>query len=270
MTTLLSSVKYSCDFSFIVTTRNNPEELKTTIVSIAIEAPENSELVVVDGSDLSLGVNIVQALIPSGVTLSIGYVLDNKSGVYDAMNIGVKNTHGRWLIMVPAGDRINQGAKRLLESLRNSTLDAVVFAQHLADPRGKILYSFVPSDKTIWPHQSVILKRTVHERFGLYPEKYRYSSDQFFFAIIRRKIDYELRPEVISTFMLGGISSGASLERSREWYVLRRELGEGRIPSLLRAYIFPYLRAWLERWSGFDGIASKLRVWMLKNYRRAD
>jgi glycosyltransferase involved in cell wall biosynthesis len=270
MTTLLSAVEHSCDFSFIIPTRNNQEELKATIKSISAEAPENSELVVVDGSDLSVGFNFVQALIPSGVSLGVVYVLDNKCGVYDAMNVGVKSTHGRWLIMVPAGDRINRGARRLLYSLRNSKLDAVVFAQDLADPKGKKLYSFIPTDKTIWPHQSVILRRTVHERFGLYPEEYRYSSDQFFFAMIRSKICYEIRAEVISTFLLGGISSGASLKRSREWYVLRRELGEGRIPSLLRAYIFPYLRAWLERLTGFDGIASKLRVWTLKNYRRAD
>ena len=40
---------------------------------------------------------------------------------------------------------------------------------------------FRPDANSIWPHQSILVKKVVYEDFGLYDENYSYASDQIFF-----------------------------------------------------------------------------------------
>lgn len=256
------------DFSFIVPMRNNITDLQVSLDSICAQAPAMSEIVVVDGSDEPLGETTVRTMVRR-TDIAVVYTCDDKSGVFGAMNVGVAATRGRWLVMMPAGDLINPGARMHLETLTNSAMDAIVFAQDMATPEGKRLYSFRPTASTIWPHHSVVLKRTVHERYGFYPLQYRYTSDQQFFAYVRHHISFEIRPDVLTTFMLGGISSGASRRISCELFELRRKLGDGITSSLFRAYITPYVRAWIERHTGYGGLATRIRVRLLGQYSGA-
>ena len=255
------------DFSFIVPMRNNTNDLRVSLDSICAEAPSNSEVIVVDGSDNLLGEELVRAML-SRSDISLTYKCDDKTGVFGAMNVGVLATKGLWIIMMPAGDYINFGAGKILENIKDSDLDAIVFAQDMATPTGVRLYSFFPTSRTIWPHHSVALKRAVHERFGLYPLEYHFSSDQQFFANVRRHIRFEVRPDVLTTFLLGGISSSASIRLSRELYELRRKLGHGVLSAYFRAYVTPNVRAWIERNVGYGNIAMKVRVLFFSNYRR--
>jgi len=94
---------------------------------------------------------------------------DNKDGIYNAMNLGVQNSLGNWLIMLTAGDYLKFGSKDLFKIILNSNNDVIVFSQDVEGHNGKINFSFFPTIKTVWPHQSVIIKRIIHERIGLYP-----------------------------------------------------------------------------------------------------
>lgn len=254
------------DFSFIVPMRNNPEDLQRSLASICAEAPARSEAVVIDGSDTPLGEAAVRAMMARD-DVALVYSRDDRSGVFGAMNVGVRATRGKWLVMMPGGDFVNPGARPLLESVVDATVDAVVFAQDMATPEGGRLYSFVPAARTIWPHHSVVLRRTVHECHGVYPVRYKYTADQQFFADVRKHIRFEMRPEVLTTFLLGGLSSSATRRLSAELYELRRKLGHGVPASFFRAYVTPQVRAWLERRSGYGGLATRIRTALMRNYR---
>jgi glycosyltransferase involved in cell wall biosynthesis len=254
------------DFSFIVPMRNNADDLRRSLDSICAEAPASSEVVVVDGSDTPIGKDTVRQMLGCS-HVELVYTRDDKTGVFGAMNVGVAATRGRWLVMMPGGDLVNTGARSLLESVNDSTLDAVVFAQDMATPEGGRLYSFAPTSRTIWPHHSVVLRRTVHERHGLYPVRYRYSADQQFFADVRRHIRFEMRPDILTTFLLGGLSSSATWRLSKELFELRRKLGHSVASSFFRAYITPHVRHWIERRTGYGGVATRIRIALMRDYR---
>jgi len=254
------------DFSFIITTRNNEDELNRTINSIVRESLPNSEMVVVDGSDFPLTKGRVQKLLDGSLTLT--YVLDNKKGVFNAMNLGVQNSYGCWIIMITAGDILKSGAKSLLEIVKFSERDVVVFAQDYIDQSGNLSYSFYPTHLSIWPHQSVVLRRTIHEKVGLYPEQYRFASDQYLFADVRKNADIEIRQEVFSTFYLGGITSGASIPMSYELYGLRRKLGNGLLFSFIQSFIFIYIRFLLEKNQSTRALSALLRRFLFSYYKK--
>jgi glycosyltransferase involved in cell wall biosynthesis len=257
-TMLLKVTKPLFKFSFIITTRNNLDELRRTISSIVPEAPKGSEMVIVDGNDIPFERSFLTNMIgDSKITLTIA--LDKKIGVYEAMNVGIEGSHGEWIVMVTAGDYLISGAKILLESIENSDKDAVIFAQNVEDQSGNIAYSFYPTKTSVWPHQSVIFKRQVHENHGLYLPKYKYSSDQHLFAEVRKAINYELRKEILTVFCLGGITSGASLSRSKEVFLLRHKLGENIFEAFMKSHIFPFVRYYLEKYALMRPVAMVLR-----------
>jgi glycosyltransferase involved in cell wall biosynthesis len=264
-TNLVSHTDLVFDFSFIVPMRNNPGDLQRSLTSICNEAPDRSEVVVIDGSDIPLGEQAVRDMLTSSGVILV-YSCDDRAGVFSAMNVGVLASRGKWLVMMPGGDFVNPGTRQVLESVLSTAADAVVFAQDMARPDCGRLYSFTPTKNSIWPHHSVVLRRAVHERFGLYPIHYKYSADQQFFAEIRNYIRFEMRPEVLTTFLLGGLSSSSTRQLSEELYQLRRKLGHSAFYSYFRSYITPQIRAWLERYSGYGGVATLIRTVLMSNY----
>jgi hypothetical protein len=248
----------TCDYSFLIQTRNNRSELERTIQSICCEAPSSSQIVVVDGSDVPFGMELIRSMVTNS-KIAVVYELDEQKGVFNAMNVGVLKSNGRRLIVLPAGDTMEMGAKELLRSINNSNKEVVVFSQHIIDQEGKLSLRFFPTAKSVWPHQSVVLRREVHEKWGLYPMGYRFLSDQYFFADVRMKVAFEIRPEVLTAFWLGGISSGATMQQSREIWSVRRKLGCGQVSAALHGFVYPYIRWVLERSPAFRGVVTKLR-----------
>lgn len=266
---LLEITKPIFDFSFIIPTRNNLEELNRTISSIVSEVPENSEIVIVDGSDSPKGEDFFLNIL-NGYNIRLKYVNDNKNGIYNAMNLGVQNSSGKWLVMLTAGDYLKSGAKSLFKYILNSKKDVVVFAQDVEDLNGKISFSFFPTMKTIWPHQSVVLKRLVHEELGLYPNHSdnKYTNEQVLFAEIRKNSKIEIRNEIFSVFCLGGLSSKTSFKKSKEYYKRKRELGCGIIYSLMGAYVFTNIRYVLENTPILRKLSIFLRIKMFSYYKK--
>lgn len=265
--TLLDSLIPIYEFSFVVTTRNNFDELAITLNSIRAAAPPCSEVVIVDGSDQPVERARLRVILRD---LPFRCERDNKTGVFEAMNVGVRATAGKWIVMITAGDSLLPGAGALLGSLGSSSADAVIFAQEVATPAGKRLYAFYPTSRSVWPHQSVVLKRAVHEQIGLYPSEYRYASDQHLFAEVRKRASCEIRGELLSRFLLGGITSGVSVKMSKELYGLRRKLGDGVMVAIIRGFIFPAMRSWVERVAGFGAISAAARRVIFSYYRHID
>jgi glycosyltransferase involved in cell wall biosynthesis len=174
------------DFSFIVTTRNNRDEFSRTFNSILIEAPDNSEIVVVDGSDIPLGLENVEKLVPNN-SLRVKYILDNKKGVYNAMNLGIESSKGDWIVIMTAGDFLELNAKQMLKSILNCNYKVVVFSQRVLNKfDGDNFLIHKPNMSTIWPHQSVIIHKEIHKKEGLYDLGYKYLSEQYLFFPVRR------------------------------------------------------------------------------------
>lgn len=263
------AIKTIYDFSFIVTTRNNPKELQRTLSSIISEAPDDCEIIIVDGSDNPKGKNFYLNVLETK-KIKLNYLNDNKKGIYNAMNLGVENSLGNWLIMLTAGDYLKFGSKELFKIILNSCSDVIVFSQDVEGYNGRINFSFYPTVRTVWPHQSVVIKRVIHERIGLYPidKKYKYSSEQFLFLEIRKSVKFEIRNEIFSVFCLGGLSSTTSLSKSYESFRGKVAHGQGVITSFFQAYIFTNIRYFLEKNILFERFSVFLRIRMYSYYKQ--
>jgi glycosyltransferase involved in cell wall biosynthesis len=240
--------------------------LVRTLASVRNEIPVDSEVIVVDGSDSPQPPADLQLVVGSDVPIVVLRSVPN--GVFPALNTGIAASKGDWIITLTAGDRLMAGCRGLLDALSDSKFDAEVFAQEVTDPDGNFLYLFQPDARSVWPHQSVVLKREVYLGNGFYPTQFRYSGDQQYFAAIRKRVKYVVRTKVLTSYCLGGMSSGASVRHSKEIYLLRRELGESRVQSLWRAAISTNIRYLLENIVGYR-LTAKLKTRMFSVLRRS-
>ncbi len=86
--------------SLITVCYNAAEVLENTLLSAMNQTFQDFELVIIDGGSKDNTLEIAKKFSPK-----IGYIVSEKdSGIYDAMNKGIKAAKGKWVYFLNAGD----------------------------------------------------------------------------------------------------------------------------------------------------------------------
>lgn len=257
--------------SIIIPTKDNSSELSDTLRSLVQVCDYDIEVIIIDGGDES----VTRTVISQNSARYIGkllYFTDKGKGVFPAQNQGIRQSKGEWVMVLNSGDILNTGACELLTKdylSVYSAYDIIVFSQTAYSVNMKEEYSFTPTKSSIWPHQSILVRRSVYEQYGAYRDDYSYCAEQFYFAVIRKKVPYILIDKYLTVYKLGGLSSRMGLKHSREIYEVKRALGDGVAVSYFRAYITPYVRIFAERTLG-SGFVNRMKKIIFRYYYSAN
>ncbi len=250
--------------SFIIVVRNDIFGFSETFNSIINEVKCEDKLCIVDGSDTSEIIDFIKNQKDiGGLTISIHQ--DQKKGVFAAQNMGIKNSEN-WICVINSGDILVNGARIQIEKaiLTNPSVQCHVFSQYAFDKKG-FGYRFTPKFDTLWPHQSILLHKNIYNRFGLYRTDFKYSAEQYFFAIIRKKIPYKIHNQILTNYLLGGLSSKVNFRHCIEQFRVRRELGKPFFLAIWLSLVSPTLRLITELVLG-RRLATKIKLAIKKNY----
>lgn len=246
--------------SIIIPTFNDHEAFLLTLKSVVSEIMLGDEIIVVDSSrDPSLAENIIAQLdVPNRVKL----FWQKPRGVYSAQNFGITQSNGDWIQIVNSGDSYLKGARlEILEKIdKYPTAWVHVFSQSCSLNKTYVA-EFIPSFESIWPHQSVVAHKQVHEKFGYYDEEHTFISDQLFLLKIRSQVEVALHKPVITDYDLSGISSTFSLNLCSEIRLLNDARGSAFFSSYLSAYLTPLLSHVLSKLFGRSNII-KLKLYL--------
>lgn len=197
--------------SIITINYNNAEGLKQTIQSVLEQSYTAIEYIVIDGASIDGGQLVVEEFRPQ-----LAYALSEAdTGIYNAMNKGIKVATGDYLLFLNSGDKL----------LNTDTVEHVVANGMEADlvygdlqfidgtkewtwnlPETLTFQTFYTS--TI-AHPSTFIKRTLFDTVGLYDEELKIVSDWKFFllATAKHSCSYRHINQVISAYNFDGISS---------------------------------------------------------------
>ena len=177
--------------SIITINYNNDIGLRQTLDSVAIQTCTDFEHIIVDGSSTDASVEIIRTYgqLPIANRRKIKWISEPDTGIYNAMNKGVRMACGEYILMLNSGDYlVNEFViSRMLpildgiDIIQGNTLSLINNVQYLNRGYGKSDISFIEVYQGYFLHQATFAKRELFERFGYFDENYKIGGDTVFY-----------------------------------------------------------------------------------------
>lgn len=172
-------------FTIVTVTFNARETIERTLKSVASQLYGNYEHLIVDGASTDGTFELV-ATFPRQECLRL--ISEPDKGLYDAMNKGIMNARGEFLIFLNAGDKFHSTTSldEIAKSIeQNKGVDIVYGQTNLVDDEGKFIgprHLTAPDNLKVDDfaqgmlvcHQAFVARRAIVPQYSL---KYRYSAD---------------------------------------------------------------------------------------------
>ena len=228
-------------FSVITVTFNAGESLRRTVESVLKQSCAPFEYLIFDGFSQDGTVAVAESYRAAFEAKGIVYrvVSEKDSGIYNAMNKGVRAAEGDFVSFLNAGDWYEPTALADVNAFyADGAFDLTYGGLNYIMPDGKVcvkmsrLDSF-PVSSRHWNHPSMFLRRELYRQFG-FDERYRMYADFDLYLRLRRAgVNIRVIDRVITNFPADGISTNTAwnkvMSRAGEKYRAYRENGYGRI-----------------------------------------
>lgn len=197
--------------SIITINYNSLEGLQRTIESVVNQTWQKFEYIVIDGGSTDGSTEYIRTQ-----SDNIDYwVSEPDNGVYNAMNKGIMQAKGEYLLFLNSGDHLFNN--NVLENTNQflAENDLIYFNLNFVDGAEswihkypeRLLFSFFILETL--PHPATFIKRKLFDINGFYNEGFKIVSDWKFFleSVCRHNCSYKRIDETLSTYYLDGISS---------------------------------------------------------------
>ncbi|KQT15253.1 hypothetical protein ASG31_15085 [Chryseobacterium sp. Leaf404] len=202
--------------SIITINYNNKNGLAKTVQSIGSQSRRAFEYIVIDGNSSDGSKNIIEN---NSEFINL-WVSEPDSGVYNAMNKGIKMASGDYLLFLNSGDVLadDQVIENVLPLLDNHS--DIISGNMIYSLNGISQTIFTPPEnislvyflRSFLPHPSSFIRKNLFDKVGFYSENFKIVSDWEFFlkAIVIHQAKYKNINLTVSDFDNSGISSNHS------------------------------------------------------------
>ena len=171
--------------SIITINYNNLAGLQKTMESVFSQTCKDFEYIVIDGASTDGSAEYIRA----HADQLTYWVSEKDSGIYNAMNKGVRAAKGEYLLMLNSGDFLvdDRVIERILPELDGTD---IVQGNNIEEREGGVYRNrgFAKSDidlfdvmKGFFLHQASFCRRDLFEKYGYFDESYRIAGDTKFF-----------------------------------------------------------------------------------------
>lgn len=231
--------------SIITINYNNTIGLKKTMASVSGQSNIDFEHIIIDGDSTDDSLKVIQSFDYN----NLSYLSEPDTGIYNAMNKGIKKANGKYLLFLNSGDTLENDkvVSNVLPYLNDdySVISGNIIFDEDSGPRlrehpEKITFSYLVGNAI--SHPSTFIKRELFSTYGLYDESFKVVSDwAFFLKVLGLNNESFLKlPLTISVFDTKGVSSNK--ENFKYVYEERRKVLEVYFPRIFNnehdAYIF--------------------------------
>lgn len=250
--------------SIITTTYNSGATLRDTIKSVLRQSYKDIEYLIVDGASKDNTLDVVREYEPRFAG-KMHYVSEQDSGIYDAMNKGIRMATGDVVGILNSDDfyTSDKVLENVARNMMDNNLDAIYGDVHYVKgedltkcvryyssknfSRQWMRFGFMPA------HPSFYCRRKIYNTYGLFNTSYCVAAD---FEILLRfifvnRIKTKYIPIDFVTMRIGGISSSGLQSHKRIMHDHLRALHSNRIYSniviLLMRYPYKVLEITLMR-----------------------
>lgn len=210
--------------SVITVVYNDLDNLKKTIKNIHEQTYDNIEYIVIDGASTD---GCVDECNKNKEIIDI-FISEQDNGIYNAMNKGIRNASGDWIIFMNAGDIFYENS--VLENFIKNKKDADIYYGKTLTSEGKISYYPKKISRCTFLlermvcHQSIIAKRNVFVE-NMFDEKFKIIADRIWlYRAYDRGDKICSLPSYVAVYDTNGVSS--NIEKfDKESMLFMRQLG---------------------------------------------
>jgi glycosyltransferase involved in cell wall biosynthesis len=224
-------------FSIIVVSYNTKKNFIKTLNSIKKQTYKKYEIIVIDG----FSTDGTADLIRKNKNKKIRFLIEKDSGIYDAMNKGIKKIKNEWTLFLNSGDVFKDN--RVLKRVNNNIdkKDDIVFGNTIINNTGLFYYNLSNFFNNLtlqmpFCHQSVFTRTELlkKNKFNL---DYKICSDFDFYVNLykKKKINFKKLKINISIIASGGLSDSSRFRVFYENYKIlkKNKLLNGKLFLLL-------------------------------------
>ena len=224
--------------SIITINYNNLAGLCKTMESVLAQTYRDFEYIVIDGASTDGSAEYVRA----HADKLTYWVSEQDTGIYNAMNKGVRAATGEYVLMLNSGDFLvdEYVVERILPELdgtdivQGNTMNGGILDRGY----GKSNINFLEVQCGHFLHQASFCKRDLFDKYGYFDESYRYVSDTIFFiktlgygGATFKYVDID-----IADFDLTGFSHSNNTKIHQQFKEEEMRMREELLPGRLNAY----------------------------------
>ncbi len=215
--------------SVITINRNNADGLRKTIESVIAQTFQEFEYIVIDGASTDESVEIIKSY------KHIDYwVSEPDTGIYHAMNKGIKKASGGYLLFLNSGDYLVDRWVFEQTDLKSKTQDILYGDLVFENTNRKRIQHFPQKITFYWlytqylGHASTFIRKSLFDKVGFYNESLKIVSDWEFFLLaiaIHNCSMFQLN-YVVSVLVEGGISNNEQFRekvKQERQYVMKNK-----------------------------------------------
>lgn len=193
-------------FSVVTITKNDPIGLNETLLSIKRQDYKDIEVIIIDGGKDFESWDICKKY----TDLSIKFLCQTNTGIYQAMNLGLGLATGQWLSFLNSGDKFYDSASLLNIYKCTERAEVIVADAMITFGNAHAVRSPTINDqgllKVLPSHSAFFIKDSVY-KYYLYDDNMKYQSDVDYIQRVVSGRKLMVSNEIITSFSLGGVSS---------------------------------------------------------------
>lgn len=229
-------------FTVVTVVFNAAPVIRKTMESVLNQEYLPYEYLIFDGKSKDDTMEIVESFRSRFEEKGVSFVVKSEkdTGIYNAMNKGVRDAKGDFISFLNAGDWYELDAlKNINDFYAEEPFDLTYGGLHYINPNGTITNKMSKNDtrgivtSRHWNHPSMFLRREIYQKYG-FDEYFRAYAD-FNLYLKLRKDGTKIRviPKVITNFVADGTSTDTNfkkvLSRAKEKYEAYRKTGYGKL-----------------------------------------
>ena len=216
-------------YSIITINYNNMEGLEDTIKSVINQTSKDFEYIIIDGGSTDGSIDVIKQYADH----VNHWVSEKDKGVYNAMNKGIAQAKGDYLVFMNSGDCFHMpDVLTLMSDYQEDIICGKVFKGNTTIPSGhyKPTITLVDLMRGSLPHQAMFIKRELMVKHP-YDEKYKILSDWKFCiqALVFDNCTFRNIDVVVANYDISGISTNSNGLLAKERDIILKELFPQRI-----------------------------------------
>lgn len=196
-------------FSIVTVCFNSEKTVGRTIQSVCNQTFKDFEYIIIDGLSTDGTTSIVEKY--SDCVSKI--VSEKDSGIYDAMNKGVRMASGKIVGIINSDDWYEPNTLELVAKAYDESDKRTIFhglcKYHFPDSEGDIHayhHSVLPSMNIA--HPTVFVPTILYQEFGAFDDRFKIAADyELLLRMYRRGISYKRIERILANFQHGGYSA---------------------------------------------------------------